>query len=315
MTLLALILRRLGLLLVVLLLVSILTFGIVNVLPGDVAQAILGDLSTPEQVEALRAQLGLNLPLALRYQHWITAMLQGDLGMSLTYSRPIGGMLFGRLGNSAILGGLTLLLATPLAIALGVLAALKPGGWMDRLITGVAVLGFSLPEYVTGLAMILVFSIWWPVLPGSSLIEPGANPLAHLETLVLPVAVLVLGMLAHLSQITRAGMIATLDSAYVRTATLKGLPTRMVVLKHALPNVLLPTITEVGMHIGYVLGGIVVVETLFAYSGIGELLVNAVNHRDIPVVQAAVLVVALAYGIGNLLADIASILLDPRLRN
>lgn len=315
MTLFLLLLRRLGLLVLVLLLVSVLTFGIVNVLPGDVASAILGDLATPDQVAALREQLGLNLPLALRYQHWITALLSGDLGTSLTYSQPIANMLFGRLANSAILAAITLVIAAPLAIAIGVVAALKPGGWMDRLVTGFAVLCFSLPEYVTGLALILVFSLWWPVLPGSSMIEPGANPLAHPETLILPVTVLVLGMLAHLSQITRGGMIATLESAFIRTAMLKGLSGRIVVLKHALPNVLLPTITEIGMHVGYLLGGIVVVETLFTYAGIGEMLVTAVSHRDIPVVQSTVLVVALAYGIGNLMADMACILLDPRLRS
>ncbi|WP_431283128.1 ABC transporter permease [Humitalea sp. 24SJ18S-53] len=311
----ALLLRRVGLLVLVLFIVSVLTFCIVNVLPGDVAQAILGDLGTPEQVVALRERMGLNLPLVQRYQHWIGGLLQGDLGTSLTYQQPIAGMLFGRLGNSAILAGITLAIAAPLAIGIGVVAALKPGGWVDRVISGLAVLCFSLPEYVTGLTAILVFSILWPVLPGSSLMEPDANPLSHPEALVLPVAVLVLGMLAHLSQITRGGMIVALDSAYVRTAVLKGLPGWVVVLKHALPNVMLPTLTEIGMHIGYLLGGIVVVETLFAYAGVGEMLVNAVSHRDIPVVQITVLVVALAYGVGNLLADVACILLDPRLRN
>jgi peptide/nickel transport system permease protein len=198
---------------------------------------------------------------------------------------------------------------------MGVAAALRPSGWTDRLITGFAVLCFSLPEYVTGMVAIMVFSLWWPVLPGSSLIEPGANPLSQPETLVLPVGVLVLGMLAHLCQITRGGMIVALDSAYVRTARLKGMSATTVVLRHALPNAMLPTITEIGMQVGYLLGGIVVVETLFAYAGIGQMLVAAVGQRDIPVVQVTVLVVALAYGIGNLLADVMCLVLDPRLRS
>jgi peptide/nickel transport system permease protein len=310
-----LILRRLVLLLVVLAVVSVLTFVIVNVLPGDVAYAMLGDLGTPEQVAALRKQMGLDLPLLMRYQHWIGGMLRGDFGTSLQFSVPIAPMLLGRLGNSAILGGITLLVAVPLSVLLGVIAGVRQGRLVDRLVSGFAIIAFALPEYVTGLLLILVFSIWLPLLPGSSLMDPSANPLDRPAALVLPVAVLVLGMLAYLSQITRAGMITALESAYVRTALLKGLPGRVVVLRHALPNMLLPTLSEIGMSFGYVLGGIVIVETLFSYAGIGQMMVNAIDHRDIPVVVASVLVVAVAYGVGNLFADVTSILLNPRLRS
>ncbi len=310
-----LILRRLGLLLVVLFLVSVLTFGIVNVLPGDVANAILGDLGTPEQVATLRRAMGLDLPLLPRYEAWMLGLLRGDFGVSLQFNVPIAPMLLGRLGNSAILGAITLVVAVPVAVLLGVVAGVRPGRLADRVISGFAVVAFSLPEYVVGLLLILVFSIWLPLLPGSSLMDPSANPLDRPAALVLPVAVLTLGMLAYLSQVTRAGMITAMESAYVRTAILKGLPGRVVVLKHALPNVLLPTLTEIGMNFGYVLGGIVIVETLFSYAGLGQMMVNAIDHRDIPVVEAAVLVVAVAYGVGNLLADAASILLNPRLRS
>jgi len=310
-----LILRRLALLLVVLFVVSVLTFGIVNVLPGDVANAMLGDLGTPEQVAALRRQMGLDLPLLTRYAHWMVGMLRGDFGTSLQFSVPIAPMLLGRLGNSAILGGITLLVAVPLSVLLGVIAGVRQGKLVDRLVSGFAIICFALPEYVTGLLLILVFSIWLPLLPGSSLMDPSANPLDRPAALVLPVAVLVIGMQAYLSQITRAGMITAMDSAYVRTAVLKGLPGWVVVLKHALPNVLLPTLSEIGMNFGYVLGGIVIVETLFSYAGIGQMMVNAIDHRDIPVVVASVLVVAVAYGVGNLLADVTSILLNPRLRS
>jgi peptide/nickel transport system permease protein len=309
-----LILRRLGLMVVVLFIVSLLTFAIVNVLPGDVAYAILGDLGTPEQVAALRVKMGLGEPLVTRYLIWIGAVLRGDFGVSLQFDQPIGPMLVGRLSNSAVLGGITLLVAVPLSILLGVLAGVRQGRLADRIISGFAITTFALPEYAIGILLILVFSIWWPILPGSSLIDPGANPLDRPEVLVLPVAVLSLGMLAYMSQITRAGMITTLESAYIRTAVLKGLAGWHVVLKHALPNVLLPTLAEIGMNFGYVLGGIVVVETLFSYAGLGQMMVTAVNHRDIPVVEAAVLVVAAAYGIGNLCADVASIMLNPKLR-
>lgn len=310
-----LIVQRAVLLVVVLALVSIATFLIVNVLPGDVANAILGDLGTPEQAEILRERLGLNLPLVERYGHWVGGLLQGDFGTSLRSGHPIAPMLWGRLGNSVILGAITLVVAVPLSIALGVTAAVRQGGVADRIISAFTIVSFSLPEYVIGLVLILVFSIWLPVLPGSSLMDPNANPLSRPDALVLPVAVLALGMLAYLTQITRAGMIGALRTAYVRTAILKGMPRHVVVLKHALPNVLLPTICEVGMMFGYVIGGIVIVETLFSYAGLGQMLVDSINHRDIPVVQATVLTVAVAYGVGNLFADVLSILLNPRLRS
>lgn len=314
MTVVAFILRRCVLLMVVLAAVSLLTFAIVNVLPGDVATAVLGDMATPQMVEAVRERMGLSQPLPDRYLAWIGGVLHGDFGHSLQHGQAIAPMLLGRLGNSAVLGGITLAIAAPLSILLGVLAALRPGGVMDRLISGFAVATHAMPEYVIGLLAILTFSIWLPLLPGSSLMDPNENPLSRPEALILPVGVLVIGMLAIISQVTRAGMIQALASPYVRTATLKGLPRWKVVMKHALPNVLPPTVTEIGMYFGYVIGGLVVVETLFSYAGIGQMMTNAVSYRDIPTIQAGVLVVAAAYGIGNLCADVAALLLNPRLR-
>jgi peptide/nickel transport system permease protein len=306
--------RRIGLLAFVLIAVSILTFAIVNVLPGDVANAVLGDLATPEQVVAVRQRMGLDQPLGLRYLTWAGGILHGNFGASLQHDQPIGPMLVGRLGNSAILGLIALVIAAPLSIAIGTIAAIRPGSLLDRCISGFAVGVYALPEYVTGLIAILVFSIWLYLLPGTSLIDPNDNPLDHPEVLVLPVGVLVFGMLAFISQVTRASMIQALASPYIRTAILKGIPYRIVVLKHALPNVLPPIVTEIGMNFGYVIGGLVVVETLFSYAGLGQLITSAVSFRDIPVLEAGVLVVAAAYGVGNLAADIAALLLNPRLR-
>lgn len=308
------ILRRCLLLMLVLLAVSVLTFAIVNVLPGDVATAVLGDMATPQMVEAVRERMGLGAPLPERYLTWMIGVLHGDLGRSLQHGQAITPMLLGRLGNSAILGGITLAIAAPLSVLLGVLAALNPGGVMDRVISGFAVATHALPEYVIGLLAILAFSIWLPLLPGSSLMDPNENPLSRPDALILPIGVLVIGMLAIISQVTRAGMIQALASPYVRTATLKGLPRWKVVMKHALPNVLPPTVTEIGMYFGYVIGGLVVVETLFSYAGIGQMMTNAVSYRDIPTIQAGVLVVAAAYGVGNLCADVAALMLNPRLR-
>ena len=310
----ALLLRRILLLALILLAVSLLTFGIVNILPGNVAHALLGETATAAEVRALEQRLGLDLPLAERYLAWIAAMARGDFGTSLAFHVPVAPLLLARLQNSVILALLVLAIAVPLALALGVTGAVMQGRLVDRLLSGFAVLAFALPEFVIGLVLILAFSIWLPILPGSSLIGPGENPLARPEALVLPVLVLTLHQLAHLSQVTRTSMIEVLDSNYVRTAELKGLSRWSVIVKHALRNALLPAVAEIGMNFGYVLGGLVVVETLFSYAGIGQLMVMSVSHRDVPTLQATVLVVAAAYGVGNLLADLASMLLSPRLR-
>jgi len=313
-TALAFVARRVALLALVLVAVSMLTFGIVHVLPGDVTAAILGDFGTPEQAAALRQRLGLDQKLAARYAAWALGLLRGEFGTSLQHGQPIAPMLAGRLGNSAILGALVLGIGVPLAVTLGIVSALRPGGWLDRGIAALSVLAHAVPDYVIGLALILVFAIWWPLLPGSSLVDPDASPLARPEALVLPVAALVAAMLAHLGQVTRAAMLQALAMPCARMAVLKGLPPARVVLKHALPNAALPVVAEIGMHLGYVIGGIVVIEALFSYAGLGQMMVQAVAYRDVPVIQAAVMVVAAAYGAGNLLADLAALLIDPRLR-
>ena len=304
-----------ALLVVVLFIVSVLTFGIVNVLPGDVATAILGDMGSPAQAEALRQTMGLNQPLATRYLHWIGGVLQGDFGTSLQFGQPIAPMLWGRLRNSAILGMFTLGIGAPLAVGLGMVAALRPRGVLDRVISSFAVGAYALPEYVVGLVAILMFSIWWPILPGSSLMDPNENPLGRPVALIMPVGVLVLAMFAFIGQLTRASMIQVMQAPYIRTAILKGVPRWQVVLKHALPNLLPPAIAEIGMYFGYVLGGLVVVETLFSYAGLGQMMTNAVSYRDVPTIEAGVLAVAVAYGVGNLVADVVALLLNPRLRS
>jgi peptide/nickel transport system permease protein len=309
-----LILRRVVLMIVILFAVSFLTFLIVHVLPGDVANAILGDLATPDQVELVRERMGLNEPVLLRYWHWVTAFASGDFGVSLAYNTPIAPLVFERLSNSVLLALISLAVAVPVSVALGVLAAMYQGSIVDRIITGTVVLFFALPEYVVALMLILIFSIWLGWLPGSSLIPPGASVLGNFPAIVLPVTVVTVGMLAYLSQVTRASMVAALRANYVRTADLKGLPGYIVVVKHALRNAMLPALVEIGLNFGYTLGGLVIVETVFSYAGIGQLLMMAVQSRDIPTIQAVVIVIAAAYGIGNLIADVISIALNPKLR-
>lgn len=307
--------RRVALLLVTLLLVSVITFGIMQVLPGNIINALLGDTATPDQIAALQHRMGFDTPLPVRYWNWISRVLQGDLGISQQYGIPVSSMLSGRVFNSLVLGLLALVVSVPLALALGTLGALHRGRRLDRFITALVLVNFGLPEYVLGVLAILVFSVWFPLLPGSSLVAPGENPLARPLAMVLPVLVLSAGLLTYISQITRTGMIRALQSPYVRTAVLKGLPMRVVVLRHALPNVMLPVLAEIGMHFGYVIGGLVVVETLFSYAGVGQMLMNAVTYRDVVALQGTVLVIAAAYGVGNMAADLIALRFDPRIED
>lgn len=307
------VLRRLAMTAGALVIVSLLIFAAVNILPGDVARAVLGEMATAEQVAALREQLGLNAPLGERYLRWIGGVLQGDLGTSLHYHVSVGPLLWDRMENSLLLTLAALVIATPLAIGIGVLASLRPGGRTDRSLTAFTTTMLSLPDYVIALTLVLLFGVWLRWLPASSVVS-GDGPLANPLALVMPVTVLTLHMLAHMSQVTRASMIEVLGSPYIRTAVLKGLPRGEVIGRHALRNAMVPTVQEIGLIFGYTLGGLVVIETVFSYSGIGQLMVNAVNQRDVPIIQATVLLVATAYCLGNLLADLGTVLVNPRLR-
>ncbi len=309
-----LILRRIVMMFATLLAVATLTFLIVNVLPGDVAYAILGDQATPDQVEALRQSMGLNDPVLIRFGHWLVAAVQGDFGRSLTFNRPVGPMILGRLQNSVALALICFALIVPISIMLGVVAAVYKGSVIDRVITIATTFAFGLPEYVLALGAMLVFSIWLPWLPGAAMIDPGANLLSQWKSLVLPVGVIVFGGSTYLIQMTRASMIDAMNTAYVRTAILKGIPRPVVIVKHALPNAMLPTLVEIGLNFGALLGGLVIIETIFAYAGVGQLMVMSVQSRDVPALQASVLVIATGYCLGSLLSDICSILLNPRLR-
>ena len=308
------VLKRLALILLVLVFVSVLIFLVVNVLPGDVAQAVLGSESTPEQVAAMRERLGLNRPLHVRYLEWVGGLLQGDLGRSLRLDLPIGPLLAQRLKNSAVLAGFALLTGVPLSVVLGIISGVRNGKLSDRLISIVTVTAVSVPEYVWGIAFILAFALYWPILPASSLIDPGSNPLVSVKVLILPAATLTLRTMAHIAQLTRTSMIEVLETNYIRTARLKGLTEWEVVVRHALRNALLPTITVIGMNLGWLLGGLVIVETVFSYPGVGQLMVDAVSYRDVPMIQATVLLIAFAYAFGNLLADVAYAYLNPRIR-
>ncbi len=306
--------RRVTLLALVLVVVSILIFGVVQILPGDVATMILGTSATPEDLAALRQNLGLTRPAPLRYLDWIAGTLRGDWGKSLLYQVPVRPLVLDRLRQSGILAALAFCTAVPLAIALGVISALRRNHHVDHAVGIITLVAVSLPEFISGTVLILLLAYRFPILPPSSLIDPRASLLSVGPSLVLPTLTLVLALLAHMTRMTRASMIEVLEKPFIRAARLKGLRPRLVLLKHALRNALLPTVSIVALNVGFLIGGIVVVETVFAYPGLGRLMVDAVNNRDVPVIQMAALVIAVTYALANLAADIAYVYLDPRIR-
>jgi peptide/nickel transport system permease protein len=306
--------RRLGLVALVMVIVSGLIFAAVQILPGDVAVMILGTSATPQDLAALRARLGLDRPAVVRYLDWIRGAVVGEWGMSLLYQVPVRPLVLDRLRQSGFLAVLALGVAVPLAVGLGVLSALWRNRLADHLIGLVTLVSVSLPEFITGTVLILVLAFRFPIFPPTSLVDPRASFASIAPSLILPTLTLVLALLAHMTRMTRASMLDVLDTPYVRAARLRGLRPRRVILRHALRNALLPTVGIVAINVGFLIGGIVVVENVFAYPGLGRLMVDAINHRDVPVIQMAALVIALAYALANLAADVAYAYLDPRIR-
>ena len=312
----AFIIRRLGLLGLTLLGISLLIFGILQLLPGDAATQILGawqDISG-ESFENLRRTLGLDLPWYEQYLGWLWDVLRGDLGRSLAMDAPITPILFERLGYSLRLAVPALLIAVALSLVLGVIAAIRPNGVIDHLITIVTLGGVSVPAFVSGALLILIFAAGLGWFPSSSSLSQGEGFWHWSKMLALPVATLSLEALAHITRITRSSMIEVLKTPYVRTARLKGLRRDVVLFKHALRNAMLPTVTVIAFNIGWMLGGVVVVEQVFSYPGLGSLVLYAIQQRDIPLLQASMFFVASGYCVANLLADIAYAVLDPRIR-
>jgi peptide/nickel transport system permease protein len=308
------ILRRLAFMVLVVFLVSAVVFIMMEVVPGDVARMILGQFATEEAVAAVRAQLGLDRPAWQRYLDWAGGVLRGDLGDSLYFSVPNGPLLARRLGNSLILAGAAAVVAIPISVALGVVAGLQRGRLPDHAIAVGSLAAVSIPEFVTGMGLVIVFAVWLKWLPPTSLVLDDRSPLASLRTLVLPVLTLTLMMIAYISRMTRSSMIAVMNTEYIRAAILKGLRWPTVVLKHALRNALLPTITVIAVYLGWLVGGLIEVETVFGYPGIGTLTLAAIKNRDVPLLEATVLVVVVVRLLTSLLADLLYAALNPRVR-
>jgi peptide/nickel transport system permease protein len=311
---LALIVRRLALGVLTVLVTSVLIFAGTEVLPGDVATAILGQSATPEAVEAIRNQLGLHDPAPVRYVRWLTNFLQGDLGTSLANGRPIAQQVGARLGNTLFLAAVAAAVAVPLAILLGVIAAIRANGWFDRASSVASLIAVSFPEFFIAYVLVILVAVKLGWFPSLASISPTMDFGTKLYTVALPAATLVMGVLAQMLRMTRASVIGVMSSPYIEMAVLKGLAPWRVVVQHALPNALAPIINVVALNLAYLIVGIIVVEVVFVYPGMGQLMVDAVSKRDVPVVQACGLIFAGTYVGLNMIADILAILSNPRLR-
>jgi len=307
-------LRRLGLAIITLFLLSLIIFFAGQVLPGDPARSILGPLAAESAVRALDHQLGVDRPLVTQYWSWITGMLHGNMGESYEYQSPVEPLLMTALVNSAKLAALALIVIIPLGILGGVVAALYAGRPVDRIITLTGSSAATVPEFVSGIVVIVVFSVVLKLLPSSAQAQPGASFLTQLQSLILPAIPLVLVLFGYIARMARAGTIEALESDYVRTATLKGLKRVVVVYRHVLRNSLLPTITVIATQTGYLIGGLVVVERLFNYQGIGNLIYHAANAKDFPMLEAAVLTIGVVYMVATVGADLLTTVLNPRQR-
>ncbi|MGV3549451.1 ABC transporter permease [Rhizobium sp.] len=307
--------QRVALGILLLLAVSVLIFAGTQILPGDVAQSILGQSATPTALANLREEMGLNDPAYVRYFKWLFGILQGDLGTALTSKLDIATSIGDRLGNTLFLAFWAAVFSIPLAIILGLVAVRYRNGPVDKLISGFALASTSLPEFFVGYLLVFFFAVTFPIFPGISTVYPGMPFLAKMQAIALPCIALTLVVLAHMMRMTRAAILNVMQSAYIETAELKGLSGFEIIWKHALPNAIAPIINVVMLNLAFLVVGVVVVEVIFVYPGMGQYLVDHVAKRDVPVVQAVGLIFAAVYIFLNVVADVASILANPRLRH
>ena len=310
-----LVVRRLLLGVVLLLLISLIIFAGTELLPGDVAQSILGQSATPEAVRNLRLEMGLDRPAAERYLSWLSNILQGDLGTSLSSGRDIGDMIGDRLGNTLFLASSAAIIAVPLAVFLGLIAVLHRNGIVDKIISISTISMISLPEFFIGYLLILLVAVQLNWLPSSSIVYNSMSFAERLQAIALPCITLTLVCLAHMMRMTRAAILNVMSSAYIETAQLKGLSPFRVIFHHAFPNAISPIITVIVLNLAYLVVGVVVVEIIYVYPGMGQLLVDHVTNRDVPVVQAVGVIFAAIYILLNMFADIMAIVANPRLRH
>jgi peptide/nickel transport system permease protein len=307
--------RRFGAALVTLLIVSMVVFAITAVLPGDAAQQALGQFATPEQVAALRLKMGLDQPGVVRYLHWLTSLLGGDLGMSLSSAMPVSELMAGLVPNTLMLAAVTALVSVPVALAVGIGSAMGRGGRIDSALNFITLALVAVPEFLVATLAVLVFAVNLGWLSALSYASDISSPWQFMRTYALPVMTLSFVIVAQMARMTRAAVIDQLESPYVEMARLKGVGPVRIVLRHALPNAIGPIANAVALSLSYLLGGVVIVETIFNYPGIASLMVDAVTNRDMALVQACTMLFCTAYLGLVLLADLCAILSNPRLRN
>jgi peptide/nickel transport system permease protein len=297
-----------------LLIVSLIVFSVLEVLPGDVATRILGRDATPEALDLLRAKLGLDDPAPVRYLHWLAGLLSGDLGQSLVSSRPVTEILGPRIYNTILLSAYAFLLYLPLTLVPALIQAVRRDRPVDHAFSVLTLVLLSVPDFLLATILLFTFVVVVPVLPAISLVDHSSSAVDYLRAMTLPALTLAIVMAVYAVRMLRDNLIEVLDSDYVRMAELKGLSAKRVLLRHALPNALVPTLNITALNLAYLVGGVVVVEKVFSYPGFGSLLVDSLQLRDLPVIETTVMIAALVYVGANLVADIAAILLNPRLR-
>jgi peptide/nickel transport system permease protein len=304
---------RLALFALTLLLISVVTFAVTNILPGDVATMIMGTRGNPISIAALQDKLGLNDPLILQYGRWIGGMLTGDWGVSLRFKEPIAALLAQKLTASGMIVVLSLTIALSLAIPLGVWSAVHRDRWQDTVGSGAALAGISLPDFFWGIVLILLFSRWLGWLPSSGYASPSEDFWLAVRHALLPSIALGLSLMAHLTRMTRSAMLEVMSQDFIRVCRAKGLGEGGVIFRHALRNAIAPVVTVAGLQLGYLFGSIIVIESLFNFTGMGWLTYQALLNRDVPLIQATVFVIAAVVMLSNLIVDVIYTLLDPRI--
>lgn len=307
-------LKRALLLVLTIWILSVIVFAAGQVLPGDIGRAMLGPFADQRSVDLLNHQMGTDRPLLVQYANWVGDFVQGDMGNSYAYRAPVAGFVMTALGHSAKLALVAFLIVVPLSILGGVIAALNVGRPVDRIITVAGLSATIVPEFVSGIVFIMLLGIWLKWLPISATWPKDAGFFTQLYYLIMPSLPLVLILFGYIARMARAGMVEALDSDYTRTAILKGLPKRTVIWRHVLRNALLPTISVIATQTAYLIGGLVVIETLFHYDGIGSLIFTAANKKDFPMLEAGVLVVGIVFSLASLAADLLFSFLNPRIR-
>ncbi len=309
------VLRRIGIGFVTLLVVSLIVFMGTSILPGDVAQIILGQSATEETLAVLRAELGLDQPGYVRYFSWLGNMVSGDLGTSKAGGASISSLIDSRLGNTMKMAGLVALISIPFSVSLGLYAAMHPGTWLDRSVTFMTLSTISVPEFFIATLLVLILAVELHWLPSTAYLSGNESGVQLLKALAMPILTLVIVVSAQMIRMTRAGILNVMSSPYIEMAILKGVPRRRIILRHALLNAIGPIVNVIALNLAYLVSGVVIVETIFAYPGLAKLMIDGVQTRDLPLVQACAMIFCGTYVILILIADVASILANPRLRH